>query len=517
MKNTTNFIICAKGSSLSKRLEITLDKFSQVALPFHLNQIYKHKKNIERLQRLGDWEEVSREVNRATKSVHQLGVLLFEIEILRTYVEEPDLNYFDVRVNPAKTSTLVAVHGLQEMCPVNLMNAMAKEDFRKFDEKKGNNSNSTSFNALTYCSNPLYNEREGRISGDGDFGSMSLTSSSRAATNIEPQQGTSSGSPIISSSTLSSRRAPIPPPLVLPPDLPLIVSAPGTPPLQTGTLEILYEDPKEDSVSMISTSLEDEDLAVEGDERSRLISSTSSIQTKHNKEQELKNRDLESRKETFKAWGLLHEEIKDLQELISEFSPVVSKEHRRHKVNSSSPRSSHLSSTAIYPVAGALLGTCLGGPVGFLAGIKIGGLAAIGGSVFGYSTGIVIKEQVDRQEYIDDFYAHRSRSQRIRIPPPPPSISTTPIISKQQIGNKRAPLLRDRTQSLPDVYNNKSKANGMEVMMNGELGRSRSVRTRHIPPTRNHHITLYRCDSANSSTSAGISIVTASSNTSTTH
>ena len=34
-------------------------------------------------------------------------------------------------------------------------------------------------------------------------------------------------------------------------------------------------------------------------------------------------------------------------------------------------------------MAGALLGTCLGGPVGLLAGVKIGGLAAIGGSVFG--------------------------------------------------------------------------------------------------------------------------------------
>ena len=34
-------------------------------------------------------------------------------------------------------------------------------------------------------------------------------------------------------------------------------------------------------------------------------------------------------------------------------------------------------------MAGAILGTCLGGPVGFLAGVKIGGLAAIGGSVFG--------------------------------------------------------------------------------------------------------------------------------------
>ena len=34
-------------------------------------------------------------------------------------------------------------------------------------------------------------------------------------------------------------------------------------------------------------------------------------------------------------------------------------------------------------MAGAVLGTCLGGPVGLLAGVKIGGLAAIGGSIFG--------------------------------------------------------------------------------------------------------------------------------------
>jgi hypothetical protein len=47
---------------------------------------------------------------------------------------------------------------------------------------------------------------------------------------------------------------------------------------------------------------------------------------------------------------------------------------------------SQFSSSAIYPVAGALLGTCIGGPVGLLAGVKIGGLAAIGGSVFGRKT-----------------------------------------------------------------------------------------------------------------------------------
>ena len=38
-----------------------------------------------------------------------------------------------------------------------------------------------------------------------------------------------------------------------------------------------------------------------------------------------------------------------------------------------------------YPLAGAFLGTCLGGPVGLLAGVKIGGIAAVSGMVFGRS------------------------------------------------------------------------------------------------------------------------------------
>ena len=36
-----------------------------------------------------------------------------------------------------------------------------------------------------------------------------------------------------------------------------------------------------------------------------------------------------------------------------------------------------------YPVAGAVLGSCLGGPVGLLAGVKFGGLASVSGVVFG--------------------------------------------------------------------------------------------------------------------------------------
>lgn len=50
-----------------------------------------------------------------------------------------------------------------------------------------------------------------------------------------------------------------------------------------------------------------------------------------------------------------------------------------------------LKSTA-YPLTGALLGTVVAGPLGLVAGLKIGGLAAIGLGVAGYTGGRIIKQ-----------------------------------------------------------------------------------------------------------------------------
>lgn len=38
---------------------------------------------------------------------------------------------------------------------------------------------------------------------------------------------------------------------------------------------------------------------------------------------------------------------------------------------------------AMYPLAGAVIGTCIGGPVGLLAGLKVGGLTALGCGILG--------------------------------------------------------------------------------------------------------------------------------------
>lgn len=46
---------------------------------------------------------------------------------------------------------------------------------------------------------------------------------------------------------------------------------------------------------------------------------------------------------------------------------------------------------AMYPVVGALLGTCVGGPIGMVAGMKAGGLAAVGCGILGFTGGSVLK------------------------------------------------------------------------------------------------------------------------------
>ena len=58
------------------------------------------------------------------------------------------------------------------------------------------------------------------------------------------------------------------------------------------------------------------------------------------------------------------------------------------------------------PLVGAMMGLCLGGPVGVLAGAKLGGVAAVGGSILGYTGALVIKEQRELRSYIDDLHGY---------------------------------------------------------------------------------------------------------------
>ena len=64
------------------------------------------------------------------------------------------------------------------------------------------------------------------------------------------------------------------------------------------------------------------------------------------------------------------------------------------------------------PLVGAVCGMCLGGPIGLLVGVKIGGLAAVGGSILGYSGAQAAQEQRDHRQHVSTIYrpAHLPRT-----------------------------------------------------------------------------------------------------------
>ena len=54
------------------------------------------------------------EVEHASRSVRQLGSLLFEMEVLRSFLEtELELKFFDKRVIPCKMKAFIAIRKLK--------------------------------------------------------------------------------------------------------------------------------------------------------------------------------------------------------------------------------------------------------------------------------------------------------------------------------------------------------------------------------------------------------------------
>ncbi|XP_070798041.1 syntaxin-17 isoform X2 [Pituophis catenifer annectens] len=108
------------------------------------------------------------------------------------------------------------------------------------------------------------------------------------------------------------------------------------------------------------------------------------------------------------SWEVLEEDLIELSTLVTEFSLLVNaqqekvdriEEHVCTAVANVEEGTRSLSKAATYklaalPVAGALLGGIVGGPIGLLAGFKVAGLAAaLGGGVLGFTGGKLIQRK----------------------------------------------------------------------------------------------------------------------------
>ncbi|XP_059047757.1 uncharacterized protein LOC131843161 [Achroia grisella] len=92
-----------------KRVELSLSKFNEVAIPHHLDLLRQHKTNIVKYEESGEYGRVRAEQTNARRVASQLRTLLAELDALRRRVAEPDLPRFDRRTQRARDLTLRAI------------------------------------------------------------------------------------------------------------------------------------------------------------------------------------------------------------------------------------------------------------------------------------------------------------------------------------------------------------------------------------------------------------------------
>ncbi|XP_012537934.2 syntaxin-17 isoform X2 [Monomorium pharaonis] len=128
---------------------------------------------------------------------------------------------------------------------------------------------------------------------------------------------------------------------------------------------------------------------------------------------QVEQEDLRHQQTCLHVWNRLQGEIQQLHELFAEFNKVVHDqkemvdnmedniEETQINVNEGTRYLQKASAykVAAYPIAGAMLGTCIGGPIGLIAGLKFGGLAAVGCGILGFTGGSLLKKkQIELQK-----------------------------------------------------------------------------------------------------------------------
>lgn len=101
-----------------KRVELSLTKFNEVAIPHHLDLLRQHRANIKKYEQSGDLTKVRVEQTNAARVTAQLRTLLRDLELLRSQVQENHLSEFDMLTQTTRDQTHKAIMEYLESAPV---------------------------------------------------------------------------------------------------------------------------------------------------------------------------------------------------------------------------------------------------------------------------------------------------------------------------------------------------------------------------------------------------------------
>ncbi|XP_052747906.1 syntaxin-17 isoform X3 [Galleria mellonella] len=113
-----------------KRVELSLSKFNEVAIPHHLDLLRQHKTNIIKYEECGEYARVRAEQTNARRVAAQLRALLAELDALRRRVAPADRPRFDRLTQRSRDLTLRAIVDYLETSPlsINRQNVESKRE-----------------------------------------------------------------------------------------------------------------------------------------------------------------------------------------------------------------------------------------------------------------------------------------------------------------------------------------------------------------------------------------------------
>ncbi|CAH0718653.1 unnamed protein product, partial [Brenthis ino] len=111
-----------------KRVELSLSKFNEVAIPHHLDLLRQHKTNIIKYEETGQYARMRTEQAHARRVASQLRALLGELEALRRQVRSQDVTSFDRLTQRSRDLTLRAIMDYLDTSPVSMNRAAARDE-----------------------------------------------------------------------------------------------------------------------------------------------------------------------------------------------------------------------------------------------------------------------------------------------------------------------------------------------------------------------------------------------------
>ncbi|EEC13786.1 syntaxin, putative, partial [Ixodes scapularis] len=104
-----------RGKFSLRRVEVAVHRIVEVAIPYHLDILAKHRDNIEKFQKLKQWDKLHVEQINASRTVQQLKADLYELDHVRSQVQPENLKQFEKLVFPMQEEALQKVRTFTAM------------------------------------------------------------------------------------------------------------------------------------------------------------------------------------------------------------------------------------------------------------------------------------------------------------------------------------------------------------------------------------------------------------------